>query len=226
METPIVNHMKAAKRILRYLKGTIEFGLFYSPSNNFKLSAYCDSDFAGDLDDLTRLHEEGKIDHVTQSFGAVLVEYRVVMEVDSLVMPEQRQYKNEDLKTPIEVFYVEHADMVASEGQWVTGMANSCTVATTVISTIAFASAITVPGGYEGDGRLVLHGGIAYTVFAVSNALVLFSSVSTLCIMEEKVWEHPEEWRPERFLDENNNSVDLYKMTTFGGGKREVKVFI
>ncbi|KAK2988828.1 hypothetical protein RJ640_022539 [Escallonia rubra] len=51
MEAPTVTHMKAAKRILRYLKGTIEFGLFYSPSNNFKLSAYCDSDFAGDLDD-------------------------------------------------------------------------------------------------------------------------------------------------------------------------------
>ncbi|KAK2974858.1 hypothetical protein RJ640_001909 [Escallonia rubra] len=51
MEAPTVTHMKAAKRILRYLKGTIEFGLFYSPSNNFKLSAYCDSDFAGDLED-------------------------------------------------------------------------------------------------------------------------------------------------------------------------------
>ncbi|KAK2988575.1 hypothetical protein RJ640_001509 [Escallonia rubra] len=40
------------------------------------------------------------------------------------------------------------------------------------------------------------------------------------CIMDDKVWEHPEEWRPERFLDENNDSVDLYKMTAFGGGKR------
>ncbi|KAK2989938.1 hypothetical protein RJ640_013862 [Escallonia rubra] len=51
MEAPTVTHMKAAKRILHYFKGTIEFGLFYSPSNNFKLSAYCDSDWAGDLDD-------------------------------------------------------------------------------------------------------------------------------------------------------------------------------
>ncbi|KAK3006394.1 hypothetical protein RJ639_015478 [Escallonia herrerae] len=36
----------------------------------------------------------------------------------------------------------------------------------------------------------------------------------------DKVWEHPKEWRPERFLDENNDSVDLYKMMAFGGGKR------
>ncbi|KAK2977550.1 hypothetical protein RJ640_018192 [Escallonia rubra] len=31
---------------------------------------------------------------------------------------------------------------------------------------------------------------------------------------------HPEEWRLERFLDENNDSVDLYKMMAFGGRKR------
>ncbi|KAK3003027.1 hypothetical protein RJ639_019437 [Escallonia herrerae] len=36
----------------------------------------------------------------------------------------------------------------------------------------------------------------------------------------DKVWEHPKEWRPERFLDKNNDSVDLYKMMAFGGGKR------
>ena len=51
MEAPTFTHMKAVKRILRYLKGTIDFELFYSPSNNFKLVGFCDSDFAGDIDD-------------------------------------------------------------------------------------------------------------------------------------------------------------------------------
>ena len=50
-EAPTSPHLKAAKRILRYLKGTIDFGLFYSPSNNYKLVGFCDSDFAGDVDD-------------------------------------------------------------------------------------------------------------------------------------------------------------------------------
>ena len=44
-------HFKAAKRILRYLKGTIDYGLLYSFSNEFKLVGYSDSDWAGDLDD-------------------------------------------------------------------------------------------------------------------------------------------------------------------------------
>lgn len=51
MEVPTTNHMKVAKRILRYLKGTIDFGLFYSSSKGFQLVGYCDSDFAGDIDD-------------------------------------------------------------------------------------------------------------------------------------------------------------------------------
>ncbi|KAK3031647.1 hypothetical protein RJ639_035015 [Escallonia herrerae] len=38
--------------------------------------------------------------------------------------------------------------------------------------------------------------------------------------IDDKVCEHPKEWRPERFLDENKDSVDPYKMTAFGRGKR------
>ncbi|XP_047318070.1 secreted RxLR effector protein 161-like [Impatiens glandulifera] len=51
MEVPTTEHMKAAKRILRYLKSTIDFGLFYSSSKEFQFVGYFDSDFAGDIDD-------------------------------------------------------------------------------------------------------------------------------------------------------------------------------
>ena len=42
---------KVAKRILHYLKGTINFSLFYSVSNDYKLVGYSDSNQAGDTDD-------------------------------------------------------------------------------------------------------------------------------------------------------------------------------
>ena len=43
--------MKTAKRILHYLKGTIDYGLLYSSSIDFKLVGFSDSDFAGDIND-------------------------------------------------------------------------------------------------------------------------------------------------------------------------------
>uniref|UniRef100_A0A2N9G770 Integrase catalytic domain-containing protein n=1 Tax=Fagus sylvatica TaxID=28930 RepID=A0A2N9G770_FAGSY len=51
MEAPTMTHLKTAKRILRYVKGTLDFGLLYSPSKEFKLFGYSDSDWAGDMDD-------------------------------------------------------------------------------------------------------------------------------------------------------------------------------
>ncbi|XP_028086227.1 uncharacterized protein LOC114287147 [Camellia sinensis] len=50
MEAPTMTHFKAMKRILHYVKGTIDFGLSYSSSNEYKLVGYCDSDWAGNLD--------------------------------------------------------------------------------------------------------------------------------------------------------------------------------
>ncbi|XP_013614679.1 PREDICTED: uncharacterized mitochondrial protein AtMg00810-like [Brassica oleracea var. oleracea] len=51
MEHPTTTHFKAAKRILRYIKGTINFGLYYSISDDYKLVGYSDSDWGGDVDD-------------------------------------------------------------------------------------------------------------------------------------------------------------------------------
>ena len=51
MENPIELHLQAAKRVLRYLQGTIEFGIFYSKGGDDELVTYTDSDHAGDLDE-------------------------------------------------------------------------------------------------------------------------------------------------------------------------------
>lgn len=51
MEKPTVQHLTVAKRILRYLKGTLELGILYKHGQKAELLAYSDSDYAGDLDD-------------------------------------------------------------------------------------------------------------------------------------------------------------------------------
>ncbi|XP_041020372.1 uncharacterized mitochondrial protein AtMg00810-like [Juglans microcarpa x Juglans regia] len=45
--TPKLPHWVAIKRILRYLKATINHGLFFSSQSSFKLQAYSDADWVG-----------------------------------------------------------------------------------------------------------------------------------------------------------------------------------
>ena len=47
MSNPTQNHLQAAKRILRYLQGTLHFGIAFT-SGPISLSAYNDSDWDGD----------------------------------------------------------------------------------------------------------------------------------------------------------------------------------
>lgn len=52
MDRPTQLHQGAVKRILRYVKGTIDFGLVYSQdSDNEVLIGYSDSDLAGNVED-------------------------------------------------------------------------------------------------------------------------------------------------------------------------------
>lgn len=46
----VASDIRAAKRILRYLKTTMNFGLLFMKSTNAVLKGFCDADFAGDED--------------------------------------------------------------------------------------------------------------------------------------------------------------------------------
>jgi hypothetical protein len=48
MQKPCEGHWSNAKRVLKYLKGTQDFGLKYSKVDDFNLTGYSDSDFVGD----------------------------------------------------------------------------------------------------------------------------------------------------------------------------------
>ncbi|XP_042445550.1 secreted RxLR effector protein 161-like [Zingiber officinale] len=50
MQNPKKPHLEAARRILRYVKSTTDYGLLYKRNENCKLVGYCDADYAGDCD--------------------------------------------------------------------------------------------------------------------------------------------------------------------------------
>eukprot|EP00253_Pinus_taeda_P027623 PITA_27623 len=51
MSTPKADHWIAAKRVLRYVRGTSNYGLLYTRTSDPILSGYTDSDWAGSVDD-------------------------------------------------------------------------------------------------------------------------------------------------------------------------------
>ena len=51
MQHPHESHWKAAKRILRYIRGTVQFGIHYSTWETPLLVGFTDSDWVGDPDD-------------------------------------------------------------------------------------------------------------------------------------------------------------------------------
>ena len=51
MEQPRQVHLVAAKHVIRYLKGTLDYGLRYVTNHEFRLYEYSDSDWANNISD-------------------------------------------------------------------------------------------------------------------------------------------------------------------------------
>ncbi|CAL8994678.1 unnamed protein product, partial [Prunus brigantina] len=52
MHNPTKKHMGTAKRVLRYVQGTLDFGIEFAKGKTATLIGYCDSDWAGSEDDM------------------------------------------------------------------------------------------------------------------------------------------------------------------------------
>ncbi|XP_049363249.1 secreted RxLR effector protein 161-like [Solanum verrucosum] len=52
IEEPSQGHFGAAKRVLRYLQGTMDYGIMYKFGGDLNLIGYSDSDWARSIDDM------------------------------------------------------------------------------------------------------------------------------------------------------------------------------
>lgn len=52
MQAPTEHHYKAAKRILRYIRDTIDFGIIYNRAISVKLLGFSDNDWVGNDEDM------------------------------------------------------------------------------------------------------------------------------------------------------------------------------
>jgi hypothetical protein len=71
MQNPHDNHWKETKRILRYLQGTLHYGVFYSSKASISLLGYTNSDWVGDTTDKGLLQDMSFILVQVQFHGPV-----------------------------------------------------------------------------------------------------------------------------------------------------------
>ncbi|KAF8042304.1 hypothetical protein BT93_A0815 [Corymbia citriodora subsp. variegata] len=90
-----------------------------------------------------------------------------------------KETKERGGKTYWEVFVEQRQDLLKEAGQWMKDTSTSCSLVATLIITVAFTAAFTVPGGNDQiTGIPIFLKEDSFIIFAFADALALFSSVT------------------------------------------------
>ncbi|KAI3701577.1 hypothetical protein L6452_26761 [Arctium lappa] len=104
-------------------------------------------------------------------------------ELKNFVFPAYITQENIYNETPGVVFTREHENLLKEGEEWMKITAESCSITAGLITTIVFAAAITVPGGSNQEKGIPLFTHeIAFIIFAISDAVSLFTSTITLLV--------------------------------------------
>ncbi|RZC93657.1 hypothetical protein C5167_007693 [Papaver somniferum] len=106
--------------------------------------------------------------------------------VENTMMQRDRFVRNQDGNTAHFLFTENHKDLMENGEKWMKDMSTSCMVVAALISTVAFAAAITVPGGNISDdsskknGLPIFLNKDLFMVFAIADASALVSSITSV----------------------------------------------
>ncbi|TYJ99316.1 ankyrin repeat-containing protein [Cucumis melo var. makuwa] len=139
------------------------------------------------------LHLAGNLaapNHLNRVSGAALQMQREMLwfkEVEKIVLPSQLEVKSNDPDpsipklTPRQLFTEKHKRLRKEGEEWMKNTANSCMLVATLISTVVFAAAFTVPGGNDDNtGTPIFQNKFWFAMFVVSDAIALFSSSTSI----------------------------------------------
>ena len=89
--------------------------------------------------------------------------------------------KNSEGRTPHILFSEEHRRLVREGEKWMKDTASSCMLVATLIATVMFAAAFTIPGGNDNlTGRPNFLHYRSFMAFAICDALALFCSATSI----------------------------------------------
>ncbi|RZC86945.1 hypothetical protein C5167_030295 [Papaver somniferum] len=145
-----------------------------------------------DNDDNTILHHAAKLatpGQLSLVSGVALQMQRELQwfkGVESILSENDRFKRNKNGDTAHFIFTEQHKDLLKKGEDWMKDTSGSCMIVGALIATVAFAAAFTVPGGNINDvnssknGVPVFLGYTSFSVFAVADALALFSSIASV----------------------------------------------
>lgn len=99
-----------------------------------------------------------------------------------LCHPSLQERQNKDGEIPSYTFSKNHQKLLEEGEKWMRDTATASSVVAALIITIVFAAAFTVPGGMDNNGTPNFLTDFYFKVFAVSVALALFSSTTSVQI--------------------------------------------
>ncbi|RZC91702.1 hypothetical protein C5167_027770 [Papaver somniferum] len=163
----------------------------------------CDCGDAEFEDKITLLSVIDKNDNTILHHAAKLVPYAKLNSVSCVALQIQRELqwfkgvqnmltinykarKNKEGYTAQSIFTKEHRELVKEGEKWMKDTSGSCMLVAALIATVAFAAAVTVPGGNISDynssknGTPVFLRKTSFKVFTVADALALFSSITSV----------------------------------------------
>ncbi|KAK4256052.1 hypothetical protein QN277_008966 [Acacia crassicarpa] len=116
-------------------------------------------------------------------------------EVESLTPSKLRGHESERGKTGKELFREKHKDLMEKAEKWMKETATSCSLVGTLIVTIMFAAAFSVPGGNDQNLGYPLHiKQPVFNVFIITTILsLLFSTASVLMFLAILTSQHSED---------------------------------
>ncbi|KAL5757542.1 hypothetical protein ACOSP7_020153 [Xanthoceras sorbifolium] len=113
--------------------------------------------------------------------GKLAPAFKLYSEVEKIIVPFLRKRKNYDNQTAEDVFRTQHKELAEQGEKWMKDTSNSSMLVSTLIATVLFAAAFTVPGGNVSDkGFPIFLRTNAFMIFVISDALGLFSSLTSL----------------------------------------------
>ncbi|KAI3879835.1 hypothetical protein MKX03_000454 [Papaver bracteatum] len=158
-------------------------------SGKDKIDVVCRADIEGNtiLHYAAKLAPSAQLNLVCGAYLQMQREVQWFQGVENMISEQMKFKRNKKGETAHNIFTKEHRDLKKNGEKWLKDTSGSSMLVAALIATVAFASAFTVPGGNISDstnssknGIPVFLGKNSFIVFALADAIALFSSVTSV----------------------------------------------